>query len=295
MLFLNDVERMRDPFVLLDNGIYYLYGTGGICYKNATGHLSDTWKNLGLVVKKPDTAIGDYFWAPEVYRYNNAYYMFTSYRSSVTGGHGCVVLKSASPEGPFIQVSDGTITPPDLWCIDGSLYIDKTGQPWMVYSEEYIHSSDGIGSMFAAKLSEDLTHFVSDPIWLFKGDSPWWSSGKITEGPFMYRCQNGELLMLVAGFEKVNEEYRYCVGISRSDNGEIDGNWSHDDKLLYSKDLSGKYDGGHGMVFKSLTGQLYLSIHSPNYVEGINCKPLFIPIREENSTLIWDTKRCSFN
>lgn len=290
MIIINDVERMRDPFVLVDNGVYYLYGTGAICYKNSSGEIPGTWENLGTVVVKPEIATGSYFWAPEVYKYQGAYYMFTSYFSSQTQTRGCVVFKSNLPEGPFVQISDGTITPPNLYCIDGSLYFDKNGQPWMIYSEEYIESADGIGSMFAAKMSDDLTKLISEPILLFRGDSPNWSTGKITEGPYMYRCENGELLMLVAGFEKIGEEYAYCVGISRSDNGEINGNWTHDENLLYSKKMTQKYDGGHGMIFESLSGQLYLSIHSPNKVEGVNTKPLFVPIKEENATLVWDIK-----
>ena len=81
----------------------------------------------------------------------------------------------------------------------------------------------------------------------------------------------------------------YCVGIARSDNGKIDGNWMQDDKLLYSKKLSGQYDGGHGMIFRSLSGQMYLSIHSPNSEQnGYSERPVFIAIREENGTLVWD-------
>lgn len=290
MIFIKDIERMRDPFVLVDNDTYYLYGTCGICFKNTSVDFSGKWEDLGVVVEKPNIATADFFWAPEVYKYNDAYYMFTSYYSSIIEKRGCAVFKSNSPEGPFVQVSDGTITPADLYCIDGTLYIDKSGQPWMVYSEEYIQAADGIGNMFAAKLSEDLTCFISDPIRLFRGDSPVWSSGKIVEGPDLYRCENGELLMLISGFKKGTDCDRYCVGVARSDNGDIDGNWIVDEALLYSSELSKGYDGGHGMVFKSLTGQLYLSIHSPNYIKGINPKPVFVPIKEENSTLVWDIK-----
>ena len=44
------------------------------------------------------------------------------------------------------------------------------------------------------------------------------------------------------------------------------------------------------MIFESLTGQLYLSVHSPNDVEDVNCKPVFIPLKEESNTLVWDVK-----
>lgn len=284
-------EKFRDPFMLVDNDVYYLYGSTGIAYKNTSKDLNGHWESLGVVVETPAKAIGDLFWAPEVHKYNDAYYMFTSYRSSDTGLRGCAVFKSDSPEGPFLEITNGTLTPADLYCIDGTLYIDRNGDPWMIYSEEYINESLGkIGRMGAAKMSKDLTSFVSEPVELFRADEPSWSVGTVPDGPCMYRCKDGELLMVWSGFEWVDNKWSYVVAISRSDNGDIDGKWTHDDKLLYSIGLSGKYDGGHGMIFKSIEGQLYLSIHAPNYIEGIEPTPFFIPIKEENNTLVWDIK-----
>ena len=101
----------------------------------------------------------------------------------------------------------------------------------------------------------------------------------------MYKCENGELIMIWSNFS----DEGYCVGIARSDNGKVDGKWSQDDKLLYSKSMTGEYDGGHGMIFYSITGQMYLSIHSPNNAgDGRKETPVFIAIREENGTLVWD-------
>ena len=81
----------------------------------------------------------------------------------------------------------------------------------------------------------------------------------------------------------------YCVGIARSDNGRVDGKWTQDEKLLYSKHMTDEFDGGHGMIFTTPEGKTYLSIHSPNDV-GLSRKetPVFIAIREQNGTLVWD-------
>ena len=281
-----DIEHLRDPYVLLDDGVYYMYGTGGQCYKNTSRSLSGTWQSLGCVVETPADADGYYFWAPEVYKYNEYYYMITSYHSSVTEHRGCAVFRSDSPEGTFVQISSGTITPTDKDCIDGTLYFDNNDQPWMIFSEESVDNS--IGRMLAAQMSADLTSLTTTPVELFRADAASWSSGRISEGPYMYRCEDGELLMIWSGFQYVDGEYLYCVGVAHSDNGDIDGNWSQDNTLLYSKELSGIYDGGHGMIFKSLTGQLYISVHSPNDTDGVDEKPVLIPIKEENGTLVWD-------
>jgi hypothetical protein len=82
-------------------------------------------------------------------------------------------------------------------------------------------------------------------------------------------------------------EHGYCVGVARSDNGKVDGNWSHDEKLLFSKEISGKYDGGHGMIFKDRDGKMYLCLHSPNEpTDETEERTVFIPLIEENGNLI---------
>ena len=138
--------------------------------------------------------------------------------------------------------------------------------------------------MAAAKLSDDLTHFISEPVELFRADDPFWSKAQVTDGCWMYRTEDGQLLMIWSNSDKDG----YCVGIARSKNGKIDGEWTHDSDLLYSKGLQGKYDGGHGMIFYDRDGQMYLSIHSPNKIIGDRKEtPVFLPIREQNGTLVW--------
>ena len=101
---------------------------------------------------------------PFVLAENGVYYMFASYYSSKTNHRGCAILKSKSPEGPFNELTNGHITPSDWDAIDGTLYVDEDNQPWMVFVREWTSTEDKIGRMAAARLSEDLTHFISEPI-----------------------------------------------------------------------------------------------------------------------------------
>lgn len=280
----SDIPQLRDPCILVENGVYYAYGTGWVCYKNDSGNLEGPWVSLGCVAVTP-TDYDTNPWAPEVHLYGGSYYMFTTYRSKATGHRGSTIMKSDSPEGPFVEISDGHLTPADWDAIDATLYVDEDGQPWMVFVHEWTSTNDGIGRMDAAKLSEDLTHLISEPLELFRSDDAPWTKSQVTDGCWMYRCQNGELLMIWSSF---NDD-GYCTGIARSDNGKVDGTWSHDNTLLYTKAMGFPYDGGHGMVFTAPDGQMYLSLHSPNHVIGDRKEtPIFLPIREENGTLIWD-------
>lgn len=276
---------------MVDSDKYYIYGTGSSddrkdsqwhCYYNASGSLSGPWKRTDhLVYERPKYAIKD-FWAPEVHKYNGNYYMFATYFSSKTQHRGCTILKSSSPTGPFVEITNGHITPREWDAIDGTLYVDQSGQAWMVFVHEWTSTDDGVGRMAVARLAPDLTHFISEPIELFRADAPSWTRDRVTDGCFLFVTKNNNLLMLWSNFCADG----YCVGIARSKNGLIDGEWEQDDNLLFSKKVTDEYDGGHGMIFRDHTGQAYLCIHSPNSPNATREEtPVLFPIKEERDTL----------
>lgn len=279
------INNLRDPCILVEDGVYYAYGTGWICYKNTSGDLGGSWQKVNLTasVANPDTDGGSH-WAPEVHKYKGAYYMFTTYYNSVTKHRGCIILKSDSPEGPFVEITNGHITPADWDAIDGTLYVDPEGQPWMVFVHEWTCMPGGIGSFAAAKLSEDFTHFISEPIELFKANEPKWAVLGVTDGCWLYTTKEGELLMLWSNFDA----FGYTVAVARSSNGRLDGEWIHEKELLYSKAMTNQYDGGHAMIFTGLDGQMYLSFHSPNAAVGNRKeRPVFLAIEEKDGRLVW--------
>lgn len=293
-MIITNVQGLRDPFMVTHNGVYYLYGTGvGIsnswdstvwaCLVNDSGSLNGEWKQTEKIVYEvPQNAVKQ-FWAPEVHRYKGSFYMISSYYSSETEHRGSSVLKSDSPTGPFKEISNGHVTPHSLDCIDATLYVDKEGQPWLVFVHEWTCTDDGVGRMAAAKLSDDLPHLVSEPTELFRADSPSWTNQRVTDGCFMYTTEQNELLMLWSNF---TDDGSYSVGIAKSDNGRIDGNWRHQDSLLFTKQNGEKFDGGHGMIFKDFDGKLFLCLHSPNSpCEDCRERTVLIPVCEKNGTL----------
>ena len=286
--------HLRDPFVLEADGTYYMYGTGlarggyGCVYSDDLRNWSDPVK----VYTPPADFDGDGdWWAPECHFYKGNYYLFATYHSSVSGKRGVGIFRSSSPLGPFENITDGQITPADHDAIDGTLYVDEDGQPWMVYVGEWTSNEDGIGDMMAAKLSPDLTEFISEPILLFRANDAEWANAGITDGPFLYKTSAGRLIMLWSN----NTVGGYCVGIAYSSNGKIEGKWRHQSQLLYKK-TSEHEDGGHGMLFRAPDGTLMLSIHSPNYSgEGFNEKAVFIPVRDIGCTLLTEEDNTVWN
>ncbi len=274
-------SRIRDPFVLYYNNKYYVYSTGW--YLSCGDDLRETFSTPKTCVEIPEDFL-EQPWAPEVYLYDDKFYMLTTYRSSKNKLRGCAVFVSDTPEGPFKLHSDGTITPKEYDSIDGTLYIDESGQPWMIYTQEYTTAKDGLSRTMCAKLSKDLKEFLDTPVELFNKSDTHWSNGLLTEGNFVYKTKNGKLIMIWSDF--IDSDYALSFSVS---DGNILGPWKHSKKPFYSKDLHGELDGGHGMIFKDRDGLLWLALHSPNTPPPNGTENLaLIPIVEENDTIKWD-------
>ena len=287
LIFTTDVS-LRDPCILLENGVYYMYGTGWKYFRNSSGTLRGPWEGPYPCVSEKPADSDSQYWAPEVHKYDGAYYMFTTYHKIDNDHRGCVIYRSETPDGPFEMWSDGHVTPSDWDCIDGTLYVDGSGQPWMVFVHEWTGTADNIGRMSIAKLSPDLKKFISEPKDIFAATETKWATGKITDGPWLYTTKGGELLMIWSNFDEAG----YAVGIAKSSNGKIDGKWQQLDYQLYSNRFANSYDGGHGMIFSDAHGELYLSLHSPNGKTG-NRETLavMVPIKEAGNMLFWDFDR----
>ncbi|MFI3213790.1 MAG: glycoside hydrolase family 43 protein [Eubacteriales bacterium] len=275
--------RLRDPFVLVDQGTYYLYGTRGKAGNNQVGfdcymgHDLENWEGpFDVFEPDEDFWATKEFWAPEVHHYEGSYYMFASFKADGVC-RGTQILKANSPKGPFKIHSDGPITPRDWECLDGTLYISKNGTPYMVFCHEWVQIKDG--TICAVELSKDLKSPVGEPRTLFYAtEGGNWicppSNGGIgdyvTDGPFLHRLEDDTLIMMWSSFGKDG----YIQAIAESDNGEITGNWKTREKLLFEK------DGGHGMLFVGLDEKLYLTLHSPNITPRE--APKFIEISEKD-------------
>jgi len=280
---------IRDPFVLVYGQKYFLYGTGisqGEGYGCYVSEDMENWAGpVNIFTATPEFPGVWEFWAPECHYYNGMFYLFGTYFSRDTQHRGVSIFRSDNPLGPFEEITDGHITPPDWDSIDGTLYIDPDGQPWMVFVHEWTSMPDHIGDFSIAKLSADFTHFISKPTQLFRASEiPGRLNGNIvTDGCWLVRSRKGELLMLWSGYGKNDE---YCVVTAKSTSGSIEGPWQQFPHPLYERRGSFEFDGGHGMIFTALDGKQYLSIHSPNRAEVGAPRPLFLEITEKDGRFV---------
>jgi GH43 family beta-xylosidase len=293
--------QIRDPFVVLEDGVYYLFGSTD----------TDIWKGRGtgfdVYISRGDLANFDgpfpafrppadfwsetNFWAPEVHRYNDAWYMFATFKPK-EGRRGTAILKSEGDiQGPYVPWGknaagiSGPVTPAGWESLDGTFFMEA-GKPYLVFCHEWQQVGDG--QICAMPLADDLQQAEGDPDGeaapklLFTASEASWAcplknrapGSYVTDGPFMYRAGDGTLFMVWSSFGK---DDRYCIGAARSESGALAGPWIQSAEPLYSA------DGGHGMLFHSKEGTLYLAIHRPNKTPFE--RPVFVEITEKDGTI----------
>ncbi|MBW8782515.1 MAG: family 43 glycosylhydrolase [Verrucomicrobia bacterium] len=275
---------LHDPWILAHgpSHTYYLYtsnvskmsgvtGVGTMVYKSKD---LLNWESPKIVFLVPRTAFAQQGgWAPEVHEYKGRYYLFTTLHNEAkmlaeppavpfrTHVRGTVVAASNSPDGPFTLLNEKAAVPPaDFMTLDGTLYVDPMGKPWMVYAHEWVQKIDGV--MEAIPLKPDLSASAGPPIHLFKAsDAPWLNTtirptthglSYVTDGPELFRTRDGHLLMLWSSYEGDD----YVQTVARSKSGRIEGPWEQLAPLVGG-------DSGHGMLFRTFDGQLMLMLHRP--------------------------------
>ncbi len=282
--------RVRDPFILAEQTTsnYYLYaqcgnrllndnvGTGVEVYRSKD---LINWAKPQQVFERPTSNFwgGKEVWAPEVHRMGDTYFMFVSFPGR-QGGRGTQILKAQRPEGPFEVAGEGANTPPEQRALDGTPWIDAGGTNWLVYCHEWCQI--GEGTVRAVRMSKDWTTRQGESTLLFKAsEAPWvraYTENKyVTDGPFLYRTKEGKLLMIWSSFRKGGD---YALGLAESESGRIEGPWHQSVDPLFPD------DGGHGMIFRELSGSLCLVLHQPNQSPRERVK--FIKLKEVAGRLV---------
>lgn len=224
---------LHDPFVVADprTRAYHLYtsndpsvsgvdGTGTMVYRSDDLREWTRPVVVFLAAEQKELWATDGGWAPEVHEWGGRYYLFTTLHNHdrpipvpppnqwgvpfqiPAYMRGTITAVSDSLLGPFTVVDPARPTPPEnLMTLDGTLHVDPSGQPWMVYAHEWLQTIDG--TMEAIRLAPDLTRTIGDPVLLFKASDASWITEQIpagrpnqlppyvTDGPQLHRTPTG--------------------------------------------------------------------------------------------------------
>ena len=264
--------RVRDPFIVFEDGVYYLYATtGATTYSYYHSRDLENWEEGGVAFEIPENfwAYRD-VWAGEVHKYKGNFYLFVSLLGK-NGLRGTQIAVSDSPRGPFVPLISRAVTPLDQSCIDGTLYVHE-GKPYIFYSHDwpdnYVEKKGAyVGEIWGAELEDDLTAIKGEPWLVFGSDeSPiskatphrikW--EGKDTmrygsDAPWVQKLTDGTLLLTWSPYLQNN--YVVLSVISRS--GSVFGPWEHLSEPLFDD------NGGHAMFFRNADGKNVMCIHAP--------------------------------
>ena len=270
--------RIRDPFVTVDRktSTYYIVtaarSNGKFALKAYESKDLKMWKDNGIVFEGNQNFIAkadgkkDSWWAPDTYLYRGHYYTIATMSCESEGLLRCCTLLDGgkTPMGPYKDVfkkkENIGLTPVDQQCLDGSLYVDEKGQPWLIYSLEWNGPdvTDKVGETWAVRLKKNLKGRKGEPVRLFRASDATWlthsKDGMVVDAPFIWKDeQSGKLILLWSSF--VNGVY--TVGQATSASGKVEGPWVHEKETIYT-------NGGHEMLFRDLNGNLKMSLHHNN-------------------------------
>lgn len=243
---------LADPYIFLEDGIYYAYGTesdyGINCYISED---LQNWKFAGLALDMKNTTERKWFWAPEVYHIGNKYLMYYSANEHL------FVAQSDSPTGPFRQIG-GYMMESLLGseqCIDSSIYFSKDGTPYLFF----VRFNDG-NCIWQCQLQEDCITPVPGTLKLcLKAEERWERvQAKVAEGPNVLR--KGKKIFLSYSANDYQSQ-DYAVGYATSTD-IASGQWTKNPQNPILHRWEGQSGTGHHSFFYDKKGQLRIVYHA---------------------------------
>ena len=281
-----DQINIRDPYILLANGTYYMYGTRSeSTWGNGDGfdcYISEDlteWEGPKEIFHRPEGFFANReYWAPECICRNGWYYLIATLGGDSIPYKGVYALRSANPDGPFEPYGE-RLVPEDWNCLDGTVYVED-GVPYLIFSHSFGDSHCCRGDMAAVRLKDDLSGPAGDPFLLFCASEASWNTlfpyGKeefgldyeiyFTDGPCLQKMEDGILYMTWSSWS----HHGYAVGVAVSEKGTLRGPWKQQEEALFPE------NGGHGMFFTDRDGDMYFTLHYPN--DKYKEHPVFYPV-----------------
>ena len=264
---------IADPFIFYENGKYYAYGTGG--YGQGDGnnginvYVSEDLVHFyfkGVALRKdnsyaPSTPPINWsgFWAPEVYKVGNMYYMYyTRAWGNDSGVYERMCAATApTPLGPFVNPEHKPMTT-ELFNIDNNLFIDDDGTAYMYYSHEstirVCKLSPDLLSMDEASITECLVPDNDESSWELQ--DPYYPASRIVEAPEVIK-HKGVYYMAYSAHPSTSPLY----GVSYATASNPMGPWTKAGYPIIQL-LGGLYGTGHNCFFTDAEGNLKTAFHA---------------------------------
>ncbi|MEH2213205.1 glycoside hydrolase family 43 protein [Nostoc sp.] len=186
-----------DPFVWQHEGIYYAIGTGAAEAEGTVDEIADApnvnsnhkscvfpllrsfdfvnWDYVGNALQRPDPALGDNFWAPEVAYSDRQFYLYYSVGHE-DKNHQLRVATSDTPLGPYQDVGEPVVDPKSCpFAIDPHPFQDDDGQWYLFYARDFLDTSDGVraGTALVVDKLQTMTKLAGEGKVVLRARSDW--------------------------------------------------------------------------------------------------------------------------
>lgn len=253
-----EILELADPTIFYKDGLYYLYGTGSPNgFKVYTSKDLQVWEGPhgatdGFALKKGNAFGARGFWAPQIFEYQNKFYM------AYTANESIAIASSDSPLGPFVQKKKEALKAP-VRQIDPFVFIDEDNKKYLYH----VRVADGGNRIFVAEMKDDLSGIKEETLTeCIQATETWeniendkWS---VTEGPSVLKRGEKYYLVYTANHWKRPD---YAVGYAVSDNPY--GPWKkYEGNPILRREHVNQNGTGHGDFFRDKKGELKYVFHT---------------------------------
>lgn len=261
-MFLNPLsnENFSDPFIAYDKKSEYYYCIGSCQCNTITLYRS---KKLEDILKGGDckdvfscgeNQVFGPLWAPEMYKFGNKWYIYTSCRArwhdDLFAGEKHLLILESETEDPFDGFHFGAVPDPNIFAIDPTVTIIDE-KLYICYSEVV----KGIGQVLVIREMLDPLTFTENLAVISKASLPWeLAEGyerphTINEGAFFLKKGNSLFIIYSANGCWSDD---YCLGVLEYTGGEIcnANHWIKHPNPLFVKG-NGVFGVGHASFFVS--------------------------------------------
>ena len=258
---------LADPTIFEEDGTYYLYGTKEDASIEGAGFLVYTSTDLeqwsgpagatdGYAFKKGAGFESTGFWAPQVFVYQDVYYM------AYTANEQIAIATADSPLGPF--TNSGTALAAPVKQIDPFVFFDD-GKVYLYH----VRLQDG-NRIFVAELNETFTAIKEETLkeclhaasgWENTQETAW----PVSEGPTVFK--KGDLYYLMYSANDFRNP-DYAVGYATATHPL--GPWTkYAGNPIISRQKTGQPGIGHGDLFVGPEGTLRYVLHTHHTIDQV--------------------------
>ncbi|WP_410503563.1 glycoside hydrolase family 43 protein [Leeuwenhoekiella sp. ZYFB001] len=253
---------LADPMIFEEEGVFYLYGTKEDATIPGAGFLVYTSTDLehwsgpagatdGYAFKKGAGFGTKGFWAPQVFKHKERYYM------AYTANEQIAIATADSPLGPF--TNSGTALAALVKQIDPFVFFDG-GKVYLYH----VRLQEG-NRIFVAELTEDLSAIKTETLneclhattgWENTQNTDW----PVSEGPTVFKKGKTYYLMYSANDFRNPD---YAVGYATATHPL--GPWTkYKGNPIISENTTQQPGIGHGDLFTDQNGMLRYVLHTHN-------------------------------